>query len=368
MTVVALAHGPRSGEQHGDLDELRQLFPGADVHMVAGRTRPKRVDQLHSVVRARSWEWGRYATREFISEVARHAPGAVLHVDDLGAADALSTPARLAAFAPHNVEHVIVRSVAERAGGPRRLFSELDWRKVSAEEHRAWRAADLCVAVSDLDAEAMRSGGARQVVVAENGTDPVSQLPFRSWQRDAEPLRLLFVGTASYQPNERGITWFVNEVMPRLSGRADVTLDVVGSPPRRPAQRAGVAYAGRVPTVDPWYERCHIAVVPIFEGSGTRLKVVEAMAFGRPVVSTRLGAEGLPVAPDDHFAEAEDAEQFADQILAVGSDIADSIGGVAAARGERARAVAVELFWPRIAARLAEDYVERADDAGASPR
>src|SRR5688572_27829128 len=104
MTVVALAHGPRSGEQHGDLVELRQLLPGADVLLVAGRTRRKRVDQLRGVVRARSSEWGRYATREFISEVARHAPGAVLHVDDLGAADALTTSARLAAFAPHNVE------------------------------------------------------------------------------------------------------------------------------------------------------------------------------------------------------------------------------------------------------------------------
>lgn len=368
MTVVALAHGPRSGEQHGDLDELRGLFPGADVRMVPGRTRPKRVDQLRSVVSARSWEWGRYAAREFTAEVRRHATGAVLHVDDLGAADALSTSARLKAFAPHNVEYAIVRAVAQRAGGPRRIFSELDSRKVTTEEHRAWRRADLCVAVSDLDAEAMRSGGAREVLVAENGTDPVDQLPFRTWDRDAEPLRLLFVGTASYQPNERGITWFVNEVMPLLSGRVDVVLDVVGSPPRRPVQRPDVTYAGRVPTVDAWYERSHIAVVPIFEGSGTRLKVVEAMAFGRPVVSTRLGAEGLPITADEHFAAAEDAEQFAAQILAVGSDLAAPGSGATAAQVERSRAVAVELFWPRIARRLADAYLEMTNEGETTGR
>ena len=358
VTVVALAHGPRAGEQHGDIAELQALLPGAQVVTVEGRTWPKRVGQLRSLPRRRSWEWGRYAVRSLVPAVARHSPGAIVHIDDLGVAEALSVPADLAAFAPHNVEHAIVRAAAKAAQGPRRLFSELDWRRVAVEEHRAWRQADLCVAVSELDALAMTAGGARRVTVSPNGTDPVDPLPLRQWNRGAEPLRLLFVGTGHYQPNERGIAWFVSEVMPRLRALEDVELDVVGSPPRRPVQHAGVVYAGRVPEVTPWYERAHMAVVPIFEGSGTRLKVVEAMALGRPLVSTKLGAEGLPVAPDAEYVAADDVATFVEAIMGVAADLASGGSSATEARVARARIAAAGLFWPAIARRLSESYSE----------
>ena len=367
VTVVALLHAPRSGEQHGSLEELRALLPDAAVVTVPGRTRPKRVDQLLSVPRVRSWEWGRYRVRDLTPTVARHSSGAIVHVDDLGAAGALDVDSLLAAFAPHNVEHAIVRAAAAAGRGPRRVFNEIDARKVEREERRAWKDADLCVAVSDLDAETMADGGARRVAVAPNGTDPVDQLRLRRWRRGEEPLRLLFVGTGSYQPNARGVAWFVREVMPLFDAEGDVILDVVGSPPLERVDRPGVHYAGRVDEVESWYERAHIAVVPLFEGSGTRLKLVEAMALGRPVVSTRVGAEGLPVAPQDHYALADEAREFADAIRAVADDLAAADDSPTAARVVRARSVATTLFWPEIASRLAETYREAVDAMGDRP-
>ena len=166
------------------------------------------------------------------------------------------------------------------------------------------------------DAAVMGAAGARRVEVCPNGTDPVERLPVRPLPPD-EPLRLLFVGSGHYAPYERGLAWLVEEVLPLIRSHATVEFDVVGAPPTRPIAGEGVRYIGRVPAVEPYYDAAHIVVVPVFEGSGTRLKIVEAAAFGRPVVSTRLGAEGLPMTPGAHFLQADRAHDFAAAVLAL---------------------------------------------------
>jgi glycosyltransferase involved in cell wall biosynthesis len=279
-----------------------------------------------------------------------------VHYDDVGSA--LCGPvdgAPVNAFAPHNVEHRIVRDSA--AGSPaRRALLGLEWRKIAAEERRLWRSADLCVAVSPVDAEAMRAGGARDVVLAPNGTDPVvaSPLPPRI---PADPLQLLFVGSGTYAPNERGVAWFVREALPVVRERTRVALDVVGRPPHRPLPAPDVHYVGSVPAVAPSYARAHAVVVPLFEGSGTRLKVVEAMAHRRPVISTGIGVEGLPVSPGRHFLRADTPAEFADAVACVDGWLAGSgeLDGMLA----RADDVARGLLWPEIAAKLAAEYEER---------
>jgi glycosyltransferase involved in cell wall biosynthesis len=170
-----------------------------------------------------------------------------------------------------------------------------------------------------------------------------------------EPLRLLFVGRGDYQPNARGLRWFIEEVHPRLRNAGPTVLEVVGEPPRRRAEARGVEYVGKVRDLRPYYERAHAAIVPLFEGSGTRLKVIEAMAWGRPVVSTALGAEGLPVRAGEHFLTAETAPQFADELRTIGRWCDESDPALNRLL-ERARRAIEHLFWPEIAARLAETY------------
>jgi glycosyltransferase involved in cell wall biosynthesis len=112
-----------------------------------------------------------------------------------------------------------------------------------------------------------------------------------------------------------------------------------------------IVYHGRVPDVGPFYQRAHGLVVPVFEGSGTRLKVVEASLLGRPVISTALGAEGLPVRPDEHYARAETADEW---VAAVERLRRGELAGMP----DAARAQLHDFTWPRIAAALARTYRE----------
>lgn len=108
-----------------------------------------------------------------------------------------------------------------------------------------------------------------------------------------QPTDLLFVGSLGYLPNEEGILWFISEVMPLLPG---VKLTIVGtfpSPQLRALESENIRIAAHVPLVDSWYASAAAAIVPLFAGSGTRTKILEAWAHGLPVVTTTIGIEGI---------------------------------------------------------------------------
>ena len=262
-------------------------------------------------------------------------------------------PGATTVFAPHNVEHRIAAGNARASRGLRHAFGELEWRKIAREEHRLWRSADLVLAVSELDADAMRAGGAHRVELCPNGTDRRPKLapPRRA---TGEPLRLLFIGSGSYRPYEVGLKWFVTEVLPLVAEDLAVRLDVVGERPRHPVEAPGVCYRGRVASVTSYYEQAHALVVPVFEGSGTRLKVVEAMAYGRPVVATGLGAEGLPIEAGTHYLRADDARGFADRLVELARQLTDPTG--VAEMLDAGRSAVTPLFWDTIVARLSDVY------------
>jgi glycosyltransferase involved in cell wall biosynthesis len=140
------------------------------------------------------------------------------------------------------------------------------------------------------------------------------------------------VGNMGHPPNADGAVWLCREVLPLLRGarRDPVTVGLVGfDPPRRVRALAaidGVEVAGGVADVGPWYGDCDIVVCPVRSGSGTRIKILEAMSYGRPVVTTTLGAEGVACAPDRDILVADGAEGFASACLRL-----------AASPGERAR-------------------------------
>jgi glycosyltransferase involved in cell wall biosynthesis len=125
--------------------------------------------------------------------------------------------------------------------------------------------------------------------------------------------RILFVGSMDYHPNVEAVRYFASRVWPGLrAARPELIFTVVGSNPgpqvRELAQQEGIEVTGTVPRVEPYYEEAAAVVVPLFEGGGTRLKIVEAMAAGVPVLSTRLGAEGIAVTDgkDVLFCDADE--------------------------------------------------------------
>ncbi len=272
-------------------------------------------------------------------------------------------PDSFSVYGSHNVDQRVIAAEAEAASGLRHLFARVDARKVAREEIEVWRRMPLCLAVSDLDARTMRDAGARRVEVVPNGTDAVEPLPMR-YREDDEPLRILFIGSGSYRPNERGIEWFVDAVLPELRSRLPVRFEVVGKPPQQPLSDPDVTYVGTVPSVRPHYERAHVTVVPLFQGSGTRLKVVETLALGRPLVSTPIGAEGLGLVPGRHFLEGRDAAGFVRALEEVAEDLSRRSGRTDAIVAAGMEAVAT-LTWERIGARLADLYLAEARAATA---
>lgn len=357
--VLVAPDGPRGapGARPGD-EEIARELPGVDVIRVAGRPLRvgKRLNQAMTIMSSAPWETA-YATpavRGAVLETARARGARIVHFDDPGSACAGPIAGAVNVFAPHNIEHEIHRGAAAASPGlARRAFARLEARKLKRMEEAQWRWADLCVAVSDADAEVMRRGGARSIAVAPNGTDPIERRPHPR-RAPGEPLRLLFVGS-DYLPNREGLRWLVDDILPAVRARVPVVLDVVGMPVDATPAGPGVTAHGRVPSVDPYYSAAHAAVVPIPYGSGTRLKVVEAMARGVPVVSTRLGAAGLPVVAGQHFLAADEAPAFADALVAIAGRLADGDGRLEPMLAA-ARAVAEELFWPEIIDRLADVY------------
>lgn len=357
VTLVAPQHRPGSPDGPADLERARTELPGVEIVTVPGLGSNKRLMQLAAVPRRRSWEFGRYTTpalRRAIREAARGA--ALVHYDDTGAGLTGPLPGVVNSFAPHNIEHRILEGAAAADAGLRRAFARIDAAKLRREESGLWRSSDLCVAVSDSEAEIMRSAGARSVLVCPNGTDPAERLPLPVLA-PGEPLRLLFVGAGDYRPNRIGLEWFFDEVAPLLEGRQPWTLDIVGRPPVGLPAREGVVVHGLVESVAPSYGRAHAAVVPVPYGSGTRLKVVEAMARGVVVVSTPIGAEGLGVEAGRHYLGADDPAGFAGAVEEAAARLRGEQGG-AEPMLAAARAAAEPLFWPRIAERLADAYAE----------
>lgn len=136
------------------------------------------------------------------------------------------------------------------------------------------------------------------------------------------PGSMLFVGTLSYSPNAQGLQWFVEKVLPRIrEQRPDATLTVVGRcPPSFKEQMPwtsapGVDFKGTVDSVTPYVMDCQFEICPLLTGQGTRIKIVESLAFGKPVVSTTIGAYGLSIQEHEGIIIRDDPEHFAQACL-----------------------------------------------------
>lgn len=256
----------------------------------------------------------------------------------------------------HNVEAMIWARHAEVATNPvKRLYMREQWRRMRRREAAECRRFDHVVAVSPQDAAVFREDyGVRAVSDVPTGVDTEY---FRPSGREArQPRELVFTGSMDWMPNEDAMLHFVAETLPLLRGRVpDVTLTIVGRnpPPRIRALAtadASIRVTGSVPDVRPYLERAAVFIVPIRVGGGTRLKIFEAMAMELPVVSTTIGAEGLPVRDGEEVRLADSPAAFAAAVaeLLESPDRARTLG-LAGATSVRA-----QFGWDRVAARFAD--------------
>lgn len=181
-------------------------------------------------------------------------------------------------------------------------------------EPRVARWFSRCIAVSDQDRALLEEvcPGLR-VEVVPNGVDTRALRPL-PWA-GVEPA-VLFVGSMHYPPCEDAALYLAGDILPRIRARMPgVQAWIVGADPSPRVRRldgGAVHVTGRVDDVRPYYARCAASVVPLRAGGGTRLKILEAMALGRPVVTTSAGCEGLGVAGGRHLIVADGPDAFAD--------------------------------------------------------
>ncbi len=216
---------------------------------------------------------------------------------------------------------------------------------------------DRCITVCDRDRDLLteRAGADRKVAVVPNGADIGACRPLGDPET---PPSFLLIGDMNYEPCIDAARRFAMEILPRIRRRIDgATFRIVGREPSRAVRRLrgeSVDVTGAVKEVAPWYEKCAACVVPLRAGGGTRLKILEAMALGRPVVSTSIGAEGLDVRHGEHLLIGDDDESFAGEAVRAARG-GDEIAGMI----ERARRlVASKYDWDGIAVRQNRIYEE----------
>jgi glycosyltransferase involved in cell wall biosynthesis len=254
----------------------------------------------------------------------------------------------------HNIEFDIVRRTASAEVSPaRRVYSAIDWRKLEREERSAWRRFDGVTLTSERDASMLRElESATPVAVVPNGVDIDNFLPA---EQPPEADNLLFFGAMNYYPNQDGIGYFMEQVFPRILARRPSTKLWIVGPGAEPLYRLrgpNVEVTGFVEAIEPYLDRASAVVVPLRLGGGTRLKIVEAMAKAKAIVSTRIGAEGIDVVHGQHALLADEPQAFAEHVERVLSDAA-----LARRLGAAARELAVSRYsWPALVGHLQNFY------------
>jgi glycosyltransferase involved in cell wall biosynthesis len=267
----------------------------------------------------------------------------------------------------HNVEYQIWQRLAalERRPWLRALF-EVEWRKLRAREAEACQQADLTIAVSEDDRRRLEqiAPGIRAASIP-TGVDVDYFTPDPGAER---PAHLVFSGSMDWHPNEDAVVYFADTILPRI--RTEVpgaTFTVVGRNPsarvRELAERGGIFITGTVDDVRPHIAAGEVYVVPLRAGGGTRLKIFEALAMARPVVSTTVGAEGLGIGPGRHYVAADDPDAFASAVVSLLRDPARR-----RAIGDAGRSLVETCYaWPTIA-RVFEQRCEEVVVQNAHPR
>ena len=221
----------------------------------------------------------------------------------------------------HNVEHMIWKRLhdVERRSW-RRVLLALEWRKMRRYEARACASASLTLAVSETDQVQLAAASPGATIKSiPTGVDTTYFYPNGATE---DPASLVFMGSMDWYPNEDAVRYFIGAILPAIRAAVpEVSLAIVGRDPshglRALATSAGALVTGTVSDVRPYVAKAAVCVVPLRVGGGTRLKIFEALAMGKAIVSTTIGAEGLPVVPGQHLLLADTPEFFAREVTAL---------------------------------------------------
>ena len=176
---------------------------------------------------------------------------------------------------------------------------------------------DAVACTSDIDAAVFQQHCAEDVIeIIPNGVDVAHYQPDFSAEA---PAHLIYIGSMDWYPNEDAVSFFADEVLPQIHAEVpEVKFSIVGGNPsarvQKLAEKEGIVVTGRVPEIKPYFAEATVFVVPLRIGSGTRLKILEALAMGKAIVSTSVGAEGLDLKDGEEIFIADEPMVFAEAV------------------------------------------------------
>jgi glycosyltransferase involved in cell wall biosynthesis len=329
VTIIA----PARGDQQNDVDALRS--EGFTVH--ATRRPASRVRELLEAILRRPQLLLEALTLPLqaffcrvlwvpmrpiaLHQLRKHEFDIVYLVHDYATPWLDDLPERPATVVElQNVTSEYASTTADELSGLARHFYRFDQKRYLKVAKRHLPNVDAQVFVSEEESALLQSlipeNRAKRIVVA-NGADFESLAAVAPDPREAV---MLFTGTMSYPPNYRGAIWFIEEILPLVREHvANASLIVAGRDPVEAlvdhGAADGVTVTGGVDSMIPYFSQASIGVVPLRSGAGTRLKIAEAFAARRAVVSTSLGASGLPVTSGNELVLANEATAFADAVV-----------------------------------------------------
>lgn len=343
LVIVPWRNAPLRGVARG-LAAFRNLFSSLPFALA-----PYRSAAMARAVR----EWcGRMTGREAVVVCDFLTPA-------LNVPDNLDCPVVLF---QHNVEAMIWERRAKVAPNPVvKLYMREQWRRMQRVEGAQCLRFDHVVAVSPEDAAVFRARyGVERVSSVPTGVDTEIFHPSGTVSR--QPASIVFTGSMDWMPNEDGMTFFVEDILPLVQRAVpEATLTIVGRNPTTRVRalaegRSDITVTGTVPDVRPFLESASVVVVPLRIGGGTRIKIYEAMGMERAVVSTTIGAEGLDVVDGEHILLADDPQSFADAVIGLlhAPERAEQVGRQAASH------VRAHFGWAAVAEQFADRCVAAA--------
>ena len=258
----------------------------------------------------------------------------------------------------HNIESRLWRDIARyRPAYNNRLSEWWEVYKLTRYEAHLARSVTYRVAMSEQDRQLFERMSGVPCGVSPNGVD-IEFFPYypRARAEDGSPWRLIMTGTMNYQPNIDAAEYFADEILPLVQSMHQAQAAFVGRSPApelvaRQKRDRSLIFTGAVDDVRPYVAQADIFIVPLRHGSGTRLKILEAMSQGIPVVTTTIGCEGLDVRHGEHVWIADTPEAFRDGIVTLMRNPAGAANMVA-----RARALVEQKYtWTEIARQLEAD-------------
>jgi polysaccharide biosynthesis protein PslH len=267
----------------------------------------------------------------------------------------------------HNAETMIWKRHFTVARNPLwKLVTALEYHKMRRFESRRCRIFNHLITVSDLDHDFFAEFvPAPQISVLATGVDLDY---FRPSPTPEDPRKLVFTGSMDWLANEDAILFFAQKILPLiLRAVPGVTLTVAGRDPTEKLRQLAqsnpqIQLTGTVPDVRPYTAEASVYVLPLQVGGGTRLKIFEAMAMGKAIISTQIGAEGLPVVPGEHLLIENEPQGFATAVIHLLDDVSRR-----RRLGEAARRLVESRFgWPEVG-RAFHGILERVAEANRRP-